>query len=52
MNVRGNYESQFNTKISNSSSAFWDFTFEDMATMDLPATLDFVLDTAKKEKLH
>jgi len=52
MNVRGNYESRLHETLTIADSAFWDFTFEDMAYKDIPATIDFVLKSTNKPKLH
>lgn len=41
-----------NTTLSIEDSAFWNFTFEDMAYKDIPATVDFVLAQTGKPKLH
>jgi len=52
MNVRGNYESMGHIKYSSTQSEFWNFTLDDMAKYDLPATIDFVLKDSNSEKLH
>lgn len=35
-----------------SDPEYWDFTFYEMATQDIPVLVDYVLDNTGKEKLH
>lgn len=41
-NSRGNAFSRNHTGFSPDSKIFWDFTFDDMATFDVPAVVDYV----------
>jgi len=42
-NVRGNTYSSTNTHLKPSQDAFWEWTFDEMATIDLPAFLKYIL---------
>ncbi|KAG1665107.1 hypothetical protein FOA52_007798 [Chlamydomonas sp. UWO 241] len=42
-NSRGNVHSRNHTTLSVDSDAFWAFSFDDMAALDLPAMLDYAL---------
>eukprot|EP01111_Echinosteliopsis_oligospora_P015589 TRINITY_DN620_c0_g1_i1.p1 TRINITY_DN620_c0_g1~~TRINITY_DN620_c0_g1_i1.p1 ORF type:complete len:393 (+),score=102.53 TRINITY_DN620_c0_g1_i1:38-1216(+) len=42
-NSRGNTYSNTNTHLSPDTSAFWDFSFDEMAKYDLPTNLNYVL---------
>ncbi|XP_015782068.1 lipase 1 isoform X2 [Tetranychus urticae] len=48
-NFRGNYYSRNHTKFDPDSSEFWSTNFDEMATIDLPTIIDYVLDETKKE---
>jgi len=50
-NNRGNQWGLGHETLSVDSDAFWDFSWDEMALMDLPATVDFVLTTTKHAKL-
>lgn len=50
-NVRGSKHSRQNSRISPNDDKFWDFSFEDMATKDLPAMIDMVLKTEQQNQL-
>jgi pimeloyl-ACP methyl ester carboxylesterase len=50
-NSRGNRYSQGHTTLKPSKSAFWQFTWQHMATYDLPAFIDYVLAQTKQSKL-
>lgn len=50
MNVRGNLYGLANTHLKPSQSKFWDFTWDDMAQYDLPAVVDYVLNTTGAAK--
>jgi pimeloyl-ACP methyl ester carboxylesterase len=50
-NSRGNAFSQNSTKYPVNSDEFWDFSFDEMAEYDLPATITYVLAFTHKEKL-
>lgn len=41
-NARGNKYSRFMTSFLDNSSEFWDFSFHEMGTVDLPAVIDYV----------
>ena len=42
-NSRGNAYCQNNTMMSNTSQAFWDFSWDELAQYDLPAKINYVL---------
>ena len=42
-NNRGNVFGQYHTKMTMADPAFWDFSWEEMGTYDIPAIIDFVL---------
>lgn len=50
INSRGNKYSKKNVK-STPKEKFWRFTFEEIGTKDLPATIDYVLNKTREEKL-
>jgi lysosomal acid lipase/cholesteryl ester hydrolase len=50
-NVRGNTYSRNHTSLSVKSSKFWDFSFDEMATIDLPAMVDFVTEQTGKSSI-
>jgi len=51
MNVRGNKYSLRHATLSTDDNAFWDFTWDDHARLDLPNTVDFVLKTTRTATL-
>ncbi|VDL99999.1 unnamed protein product, partial [Schistocephalus solidus] len=50
-NSRGSTYSQYHKTLDASSEEFWQFSWDDMAQKDLPATVDFVLSQTGKKKL-
>jgi pimeloyl-ACP methyl ester carboxylesterase len=50
-NNRGNGYSMTNNKYNPDDAEFWDFSWDEMATYDLPATINYVLKTSKFQKL-
>jgi len=50
-NNRGNKYSSFNTHIKTSENKFWNFTWEEMGTYDVPAGIDYILSLTGKSKL-
>ena len=50
-NVRGNVYSMNHTTLSVKSQKFWDFSFQEMAEIDLPKMVDFVLDATQEQSL-
>jgi pimeloyl-ACP methyl ester carboxylesterase len=50
-NSRGNRYSRGHTSLKTSNSAYWQFTWQHMATYDLPAFIDYVLAQTKQSKL-
>ncbi|XP_057592644.1 gastric triacylglycerol lipase [Hippopotamus amphibius kiboko] len=51
-NSRGNTWARRNLYYSPDSAEFWAFSFDEMAKYDLPSTIDFILKTTGREKLH
>lgn len=51
-NSRGNTYSKAHTKFSVDSDEFWDFSFDEMAKYDLPASIDYVLKQTGQQQLH
>lgn len=51
-NVRGNTYSKKHVTYSVDSTAFWDFTFDEMAKQDLPTMIDFVLKETGEKSLY
>ena len=51
-NVRGNTYSLRHEKYNVKSSAFWNFSFDEMAKFDLPSMLMYVLNVTKEEQLY
>ncbi|XP_008836072.1 gastric triacylglycerol lipase isoform X2 [Nannospalax galili] len=51
-NSRGNTYSRRNLYYSPDSAEFWAFSFDEMAKYDLPATIDFIVEKTKQEKIH
>ncbi|VDL97394.1 unnamed protein product, partial [Schistocephalus solidus] len=50
-NSRGSTYSQYHKSLDASNEEFWQFSWDDMAHNDLPATIDFVLNQTGKDKL-
>ncbi|KAL7053067.1 hypothetical protein AAHC03_025986 [Spirometra sp. Aus1] len=50
-NSRGSTYSQLHRTLDSKSEQFWQFSWDDMAHKDLPATIEFVLNQTGKEKL-
>lgn len=44
-NARGNSYSRKHVSMKNDQSAFWDFSWHEMAVYDLPAEIDYVYET-------
>jgi len=51
-NSRGNTYSTRHVKYTIKDKQFWDFSFEEMAKFDLPASIDFVLKTTNHKDLY
>ena len=55
-NARGNKNSRFHTTLNPDDALekylFFDFSFEEIGTLDLPAMIDYVLEHTKRDKLH
>eukprot|EP00111_Clytia_hemisphaerica_P020066 TCONS_00059161-protein len=51
-NSRGNFYSMTNTKIPNTDSKFWDFTFEEMAKYDVPACINYIQRMSNASKIN
>ncbi|KAK4313180.1 hypothetical protein Pmani_015445 [Petrolisthes manimaculis] len=43
-NARGNTYSRNHTQLSPDNPLFWDFTWHEMGTQDLPAIIDYILE--------
>ncbi|KAL6051175.1 Gastric triacylglycerol lipase-like [Balamuthia mandrillaris] len=50
-NNRGNGYSMSNTKYTPAQAAFWEFSFDEMGTYDLPTQINFALNVSKAKKL-
>ena len=50
-NVRGNTYSRNHTILSPKSAEFWNFSFDEMAAVDLPAMVDYVTKTTGKNSI-
>ncbi|KAL5260544.1 hypothetical protein ACHWQZ_G010625 [Mnemiopsis leidyi] len=50
-NVRGNTYTKNHTTLSVDSDAFWAFTFDEMAALDLPNMIDYVLNKTGQESV-
>ena len=50
-NVRGNTYSKNHTSLNHKSAKFWEFTFDEMALIDLPTMIDYVLKTTGAKTL-
>ncbi|XP_035826373.1 gastric triacylglycerol lipase [Aplysia californica] len=51
-NSRGNIYSTNHTHLSPSTREFWNFSWDEMATFDLPATINFVRDKSGADKVY
>jgi len=51
-NVRGNTYGMAHANLSNTRNAFWRFTFDEMATYEVPAITEFALSTSDQSKLY
>uniref|UniRef100_A0A182URJ6 Partial AB-hydrolase lipase domain-containing protein n=2 Tax=Anopheles merus TaxID=30066 RepID=A0A182URJ6_ANOME len=51
-NVRGSRFSRKNVKLSVADSEFWDFSFHEIGTIDLPAIIDYILRETNAPKLY
>ncbi|XP_064397366.1 putative lysosomal acid lipase/cholesteryl ester hydrolase isoform X2 [Halichondria panicea] len=50
-NVRGNIYSRNHTTLKPSQKEFWNFTFDEHAALDLPAMINYVLNTSQQSDL-
>ena len=50
-NIRGNTYTKNHTTLSVNSDAFWAFTFDEMAAIDLPNMIDYVLNKTGQESV-
>ncbi|KAL1114995.1 hypothetical protein AAG570_007818 [Ranatra chinensis] len=50
-NARGNVYSRANDKLSVDDQKFWDFSWHEMGTQDLPDIIDYIVKTADKHKI-
>ncbi|XP_050352929.1 lipase 3-like [Nymphalis io] len=50
-NARGNKHSRRHAKLSTSESVFWDFTWHEIGFYDLPAMIDYALETSNSKTL-
>ncbi|KAH0457676.1 hypothetical protein IEQ34_012991 [Dendrobium chrysotoxum] len=51
-NGRGTVYSLGHTSLSSSDSAYWDWSWDELAAYDLPATIDYVYQQAGHQKIH
>ncbi|KAK9891680.1 hypothetical protein WA026_015648 [Henosepilachna vigintioctopunctata] len=51
-NSRGNTESRNHTKWSPNELKFWKFSWHEIGTKDVPAMIDYILDTTKQKALY
>jgi len=51
-NARGNTYSRSHTTLTPKKSAFWEFTFDEIAAQDVPTMVDYVLQLTKKQQLY
>ncbi|CAG9793269.1 unnamed protein product [Diatraea saccharalis] len=51
LNVRGTKYSRRHVTLSPDNKKFWDYSFHEMGTKDLPANIDFVLNKTNQSKL-
>jgi len=50
-NNRGNWFSQNHTEFSPKQKEFWDFDFEEMGIYDVPAEIDYILESTEFSKI-
>jgi len=50
-NNRGNWFSQNHTEFSPKQKEFWDFDFEEMGIYDVPAEIDYILESTHFSKI-
>nr|XP_045622183.1 lipase member K-like isoform X2 [Procambarus clarkii] len=51
-NSRGNHYSRNHTHLSPDDKHFWDFSWDEMGSLDLPAVIDYILATTRHEQLY
>ncbi|XP_011184338.2 lipase 3 [Zeugodacus cucurbitae] len=51
-NGRGNIYSRNNTKMSLNSTNFWQFSWHEIGAIDLPDTIDYILEKTGEKQLH
>ncbi|KAL0110610.1 hypothetical protein PUN28_013890 [Cardiocondyla obscurior] len=51
-NNRGNIYSRNHTSLSLTDRAFWDFSYHELGIYDLPAMIDYILNTTGYEKIY
>lgn len=51
-NFRGNTYSKHNVNVSNKDKKFWEFSWDEMAAIDLPYMIDYTLNYTGAEKLY
>lgn len=51
-NNRGNYYSRKNIYLEPTKNMFWNFSWYEIATIDLPTIIDYVLETTNQNRLH
>lgn len=51
-NQRGNTHSRKHISIDPKKSAFWEFSFHEIGLFDIPAKIDYILETTGQPKLH
>ena len=51
-NVRGNSYSRHHTEMDPKDKAFWEFSVDDHANIDLPTMVDYILETSKQKQIY
>lgn len=51
-NARGNRYSRNHTHFSPKDAEFWDFSWDEMASYDIPAVIDYILSQTKHPQLY
>uniref|UniRef100_A0A1I8NU82 Lipase n=1 Tax=Stomoxys calcitrans TaxID=35570 RepID=A0A1I8NU82_STOCA len=51
-NARGNVYSEKHIKFEPSSTAFWEFSLDEIGNIDVPATIDYILAATNSQSLH
>lgn len=51
-NMRGNTYGRHHIKYNTNQNEFWDFSFDEMAAYDVPAMINYILETTQQEKLY